>query len=148
MTTIAYRAGIIAADSYCTSDNVFVGSIRKVARNEQGWLGGASGNVVFTSKWLDWFVSDFEESSMPTPEKNGPNSCDGLALMVGPKGTIRVVEDKGFYDLQADYYAIGSGTDFAFGALAHGATAEEAVAAAIVHDRYSGGPITVLRANQ
>lgn len=146
MTTIAYRAGIMAADSFCTADNVFVGLVsKKIALNKQGWLGGAAGNAIFARKWLEWFESDFEESTVPTPAKNGEDSCNGNGLMVGPKGTIRIIEDAGYFDLEGEYYAIGSGMDFALGALAHGATAEEAVAAALVHDRYSGGPIVTVR---
>jgi ATP-dependent protease HslVU (ClpYQ) peptidase subunit len=44
----------------------------------------------------------------------------------------------------ADYAAIGSGGMFAMGAMAHGATAEEAVAAAALHDKNTGGNIQSL----
>ena len=56
----------------------------------------------------------------------------------------------GFYDEdfmlvgvnQAAYYAIGSGEGLAFGAMAHGAGAVDAVKAAICHDAESGYPIS------
>ena len=43
------------------------------------------------------------------------------------------------------FYAIGSGCEFATGAMEMGATAEEAVQVAIKHSTSCGGPINVLR---
>lgn len=43
------------------------------------------------------------------------------------------------------FYAMGSGKDFASGAMAAGATAEEAVQCAIQFDTCSGGEVQVLK---
>lgn len=46
---------------------------------------------------------------------------------------------------EAPYYAMGSGTDYCYGAMSIGASAEEAVRAALIHETCSGGPIVTLR---
>jgi ATP-dependent protease HslVU (ClpYQ) peptidase subunit len=53
----------------------------------------------------------------------------------------------GTYDeIRCEFYAIGSGRQFARGAMANGASAEDAVLAAIICDTTSGGSVEVLRA--
>jgi len=47
--------------------------------------------------------------------------------------------------VRAPFYALGSGYQVAMGAMEFGATAEEAVRAAIKWDTGSGGDVTVLR---
>lgn len=47
--------------------------------------------------------------------------------------------------LTASKYAIGSGRCIALGALEAGATAEQSVAAAIIRDTGSGGPVRAIR---
>lgn len=61
---------------------------------------------------------------------------DDWFVMWGPRGWERS---------RAKYLALGSGSEYAMGAMSMGATAEQAVAVAIEHDTGSGGEIMVLR---
>ena len=56
-----------------------------------------------------------------------------------------LLQQPGWIVERGPYFAMGSGRDFALGAMAAGASAEEAVRAAIAHDVYSGGEVVTLR---
>lgn len=72
---------------------------------------------------------------------------DYHAILVRPNGEVFVVKDcLGLTGpLTAPYFAVGSGDEYALGAMCMGASAIEAVGAAIRFDPHSGGSITVLR---
>lgn len=138
MTTIAYRDGIMAADTLITSNGMVDGYHQKIARNAVGDLAGASGNSAKCCAFLAWFSGG---------EKHEPPEWDeetGNGLIVRCDGAVELYMQHGRSDLRADFYAIGSGYQIAIGAMAAGASAKEAVAAAIKIDTCSGGEITVL----
>lgn len=62
-----------------------------------------------------------------------------------PDGLIVSLNHTGWEHMRVPVFAAGSGCDYAYGAMAMGATAEEAVRAAIRFDVGCGGEITVLR---
>ncbi|QOI67993.1 hypothetical protein vecB_055 [Escherichia phage VEcB] len=65
-----------------------------------------------------------------------------VALVVHPDGKIYMHEGNNptrAYPLTEDYYAVGSGADFALAALDAGATPEEAMEVAKLRDAFSGG---------
>lgn len=137
MTTIVYREGVLAADSqaYCGSRRVSLGTKVKVRRLEDGTLIGASSSIVgATDDLLDWYEHD-----TPLPEK-----YDSFQLLVvNPDGSAFLAFDNTSLSgpITGDYYAIGSGEDFALGALAMGASAEEAVRIASQFDYHTNDKI-------
>jgi hypothetical protein len=54
MTTIAYRDGVLAADTLLTSSAMRNGYARKI-RERDGMLAGASGTLAQMQTFLDWF---------------------------------------------------------------------------------------------
>ena len=144
MTIIAYRDGVMAADMQASKGDSKMGTVRKIGRNTAGDLAGVAGDAARAAAFLRWFEKG-EEGPQPTLiwEKDG-GSFD-RALIVRKAGEpYEIYEPSGMFLMYAAYTAIGSGTPEAMGAMHHGATAEEAVAAAIAHDVHCGGDTTVL----
>lgn len=143
MTTIAYRDGEIAADTLATWGNNRDGHMTKVAKRGP-FLAGVSGAVSASQRFLDWFRCGLEGDPPEMPDGDRTTygiicTPDGYVLTWGPTGWER---------LRSPTYAIGSGSEFAQGAMAMGATAEEAVRVAMIFDTKSGGEITVLRRDE
>ena len=80
----------------------------------------------------------------PPEAKEENNNCN-VGLVFHPDGRLTIYEPGGWCDATPPYYAIGTGKDAALGAMFAGASAEEAVRAAVAHDFYTCEPITVLR---
>jgi 20S proteasome alpha/beta subunit len=143
MTTIAYRDGVIAADTGMTVGGSRLGRIVKIARNESGALAGAAGSAGYNAKFLDWFrggaVGD-------PPEARETERSFDRGVVFHADGVIDIYEPTGVFHATAPYFAFGSGRPEALGALFMGATAEQAVRAAIEHDEATFGEVlTVLR---
>lgn len=137
MTTIVYRDGILAGDSRAyAGDKMPIGSKVKVRRTNSGWLIGASSTVVGgTDEVMRWF-----EQGQPN-NFNFPEHFTFLGVDPNGKGFIAV--GAGFLSgpLEGDFFAIGSGEQYAQGALLMGATAIEACRAACIADVWSDLPI-------
>lgn len=138
MTTIVFKNGVLAGDTLISCDTV-TGEMTKIAKCEN-FVGGGSGNVVDVSKFLDWVEkgADFEALPKFSDSFRGMLIDKNYALRwVYMEGVSRPVE--------APFFAVGSGQEVAKGAFITGATAEEAVQAAIHIDPYTGGHVDVLR---
>lgn len=135
MTTIAYRAGIIASDTVQTFNSMRFGTMQKIARRRDGTLVGAAGNASYVKTLIKW-ANSAAKGNPPLPPNDG-----GTGLIITPKGVIRLVDDDGISEVEAEYVAIGSGGEIALGAMAYGASAEEAVKISIKHDCHSGGEV-------
>lgn len=152
MTTIAYRAGIMAADSKCSDDGRFATKMHKISRLSSGALLGSAGDVDCRDvrKFLDKVKS---ERSMPSRADLSALKLDYRGLLVLPNQSIWFVdidrEDDGpdieylgsIMQCLEPFAAVGSGADFATGAMTFGAGAEQAVHVACRYDLYSGTPV-------
>ena len=145
MTTIAYRDGVMAADSRAWSGEAHpLGEKTKIRRLDDGRLIGASSNGPgVTEAVLDWYTAGADGD-------NPPKDIGGEfvnMIVVHPDGTAQFAIDR-FYltgRVIAPFFAIGSGKKYAWGALAMGADAVRAIEVACLGDHCSAGPITVLR---
>lgn len=143
MTCIAYRRGILAADrlvsdSYSQSR---VGVRSKIFQAADQLVYGFSGSAGHAELFREWLSSGAKSSERPNFGERGHQ-----AIMIGRLGVgLSSGDVPVFVDIEAKYYAIGSGAEIAMGAMWHGATAEEAVQAAIEHDTSCGGPIDLIR---
>lgn len=142
MTTIAYRDGVMAADTMVNSGGVILGSNRKIVRNKAGELAGGAGAASVIESFLRWFM-DGEKKAIWPELTSGPNFTD-VVLVVREDGALEVYDGFGMHPITAPYYALGSGEDVAFGALFMGATPFDAVRAAMAHDCRTGGQVDVL----
>lgn len=139
MTTIAYRAGVLAADSLVTSNNLRDGHVQKIRRFGP-LLVAAAGSASLGHQFFDWVGAGIKG---PSPFQGVEGGGNGFIVM--PDDLIVVWGTKGPWTLRAPFWACGSGQDLALGAMRAGCSADVAVLAAIDHDIYSGAPVHVLR---
>lgn len=144
MTTIAYRNGVLVADTVMTKGSALIGQVVKIRRNDKGHLAGASGSASYNGEFLKWFESG--EMGEP-PEPIEKDDAMDRGLIFRNNGQVELYEPGGMFKVKIDYFAVGSGCDFAIGAMHAGASAEEAVRASCEHDPNTREPITVLRAD-
>lgn len=142
MTSIAYRAGVLASDSLITNNGNRVGTTKKIEEHPEGYMVCAAGCAVYGYQLRKWAR---EGQAWPPPLPEQENSSE--AFVVCPDGSLVRLQHNGAMPFEAEYFAAGSGTDHCLGAMAIGATAEEAVRAAIVHDTSSGGEVRTLTLN-
>lgn len=143
MTTIVYRDGVLAADRRAYSgDRKPVGTKTKIHRADDGTLWGVSTNCVGGDAMLKRWV----DAGCPAPSSDDLKPESFELLLVRPNGEVFLAN--GNLDLTgpltADYYAAGSGDQYAMGALAMGASAVDAVRIASGLDIWSGGGVDTL----
>lgn len=137
MTVIAYRDGVMASDSLIVHGTRYTGTVKKVTKTKDGWLAGGAGQVSDVNQFLEWA----ETRDPETPPLEALN-----ALLVSPKGVVYCVEnDLAPYEVKAEFFSEGSGDQIAMGAMAMGASAEEAVKIAIKYNIGCGGKIQVVK---
>jgi hypothetical protein len=137
MTTLAYRHGVLAADSLTTSNGYRDGQAIKIRKLGPLLVGGC-GTSAICEQFVDWVKNGMKGDS-PWTGKDAGNS-----MVVLPDDTILVWGHNGPWRSRSDFYAMGSGELLALGAMAHGANAAEAVEAAMRFDVHSGGPVRTI----
>lgn len=136
MTTICYKAGVIAADSAVVWDGVLIGSAVKI-RSHGDCYAVATGQLADIELFHAW-VSGSDK----------PKFDDDLDGIVVRSGIFTHYDEDltGYTFSEVDgVWAIGSGRDFALGAMAAGSSAEEACLIACKYDVGSAGPVEVRR---
>lgn len=141
MTAIAYRAGVLAADTQQTAGMIIVGYTKKVVRSPAGHIAAASGDAV----WCRAFNQAVTKGDVDWKPPAGTKAEDFMAILVSPDGTAEEVVPEGNSLLEAEFAAIGAPWQFLTGAMAAGASAEEAVRLAIQHCTSCGGEVQVER---
>lgn len=137
MTVIAFRDGLMSADSLMSSGGTRAGWVRKVAKGKGGHLGGVAGEAGAGLKFLQW-VEKGAKGKMP--------GGDISAIFVKPDGSVFLIDKTAILiPSDAPFYATGTGGDLALGVMAAGAEADEAVLAAIKFDVHCGGAVTSVR---
>lgn len=139
MTTIAYREGVLAADSLVTLGSTKVhGSYQKI-RRIGGFLIGTAGSVAACQSFIDWVKAGDDEDPPPKGEYN--------ALIVDPRGKVREIENGSVLPVPrgAKFFAIGSGAPYALAAMYAGASAIDAVKIAAKIDTSTGLPVKSLK---
>lgn len=152
MTVIAYSSKhrVMAADSrFVSGASTRVGSGKKIFRLKNGCLCGAAGEA--DTRDLMVMLGRMSVNRLPSRDDLGVLSQEIQALLVYPSGIVaRLVVS---YDsnswraetvvLEDTFYAIGSGADFAYGAMESGASPKRAVEIACKRDTGCGLPVQV-----
>lgn len=142
MTTIAYRNGIIAADTGLTRGSLRNSFVSKIAKNKDGALAGACGSAWWIAAFLKWFMDGGEMLHNPD------EGCD-TAIIIDRRRRMTLYESEKSktwsYEVRGPYHALGSGCMVAFGALHSGAHPVDAVKAAIAHDESTYGRVESLK---
>lgn len=146
MTTIVYKDRVLAADTRAYSgDKVPIGTKRtKIRRLKDGSLIGASSSRVGqTDKFMNWV-----EATGADPAMHSDVDMPLQALLIKPDGAVYYWNDLDHFSgpIEADYFAIGSGNQYALGALLHdpAISAADAVEIACVLDTWSEVPVVTL----
>lgn len=161
MTTIAYKDGVLAADSCETVEGDDSGTYEgrclklfKVGPFAVALQGDSSPGMA----WLHWFrtahadvKTDNTYNSVHGQLKHVPadivdrfleREADFTAVVLCPGKYLFIYDEWGVpIQVSAPFYAVGSGAKAALGAMAGGLDAVAAVEAACVVDPYTSGPI-------
>lgn len=134
MTAIAYRDGVMAADTavWATTGGGYtvVGTYAKIDRLKDGSLFASTGRSSDHRAVLNWLAGGQEGE--PPKVKEGFS-----AIWARCSGVMKIEDDVRPFDMpNADFYAAGASMEFLLGSLAAGASAEEAVRLAV---RYTDG---------
>jgi ATP-dependent protease HslVU (ClpYQ) peptidase subunit len=142
MTVIVWDGTTLAADRQCTVSSNFKTTLTKIFRLTEGLIGFA-GNCEQVPVLLQWFL----DGCIPDlyPEYQADKDTATECIVVLPDGKILLYDANHLpIYIEAPCFAIGSGAQFAMGAMRQGATAEEAVKIAIHYDVFCGNGITSL----
>lgn len=144
MTTIAYKDGVVAADSLVTEGSRRVGYTDKLYRLHDGSVVALAGSLSLIRPVLRWFENRRSRENPPEEVKD-----DGISEVVRftPEGDIEVYERGNIvpFDSLNEFYAFGSGASYALGAMTNGASPAEAVKIASEYDIFTGGDIIVMK---
>jgi ATP-dependent HslUV protease subunit HslV len=140
MTILAYRNGVLAARARTITLRSVSQRVAMLARTPSGWRGGAIGESSDCEAFLSWLDGGPDFSRLPIAAKR----CHGL--LIDPSRQLYCLSGAGVVSCSDPFVAVGSGSDFAYGAMEMGASAEQAVAVAIRRDRTAGGSVVVMLA--
>ena len=145
MTTIAYKDGVIAHDGLVCSGNGIIGkSFPKVFWVNKKVLGFDVICIAVAGDSSSRHFLENEELSYKT-EVPGGLSFNAIAI-TSDNNVIYIDSNDGdsylhINVIEADYHAIGSGSDYALGAMMAGASPVESVRIASEFDTGTGGSI-------
>ena len=143
MTTIVYKNGILAADTRETVNNVArrCSKLFKSGKDIIATAGDSYSGMVF----VNWWMAGAREEDKP--DLTNLDFEEDFECLVWTKGKLwsvnRLFE---LVEINLDdhpYYAVGSGSNVALGALAMGASAKRAVEIACEYDVFTGLPVEV-----
>lgn len=145
MTVIAYRDGVMAADTGGWRGDALIPWFRKVARGPDGTLYGGSGSAARVCAFLTW-VDDGCLGEMPLPRAEGEGCSDFVVLIARLDGVVEILSHEGREIFaEAPYAAIGSCAEVCLGAMFAGADARTAICAALMHGNGVGGTVMEVR---
>ena len=141
MTTIAYRNGVLAADSCATTgeaDGAYQTHCRKLFRKKDAIIatsGESSSGMVF----VDWY------GGKVPPDKMLAGGADFICLVLTRSGLFEYDKWCRGEKILQPFYAIGTGAKAALSAMHAGSSAQRAVEIACMLDPYSKPPVVTMR---
>lgn len=139
MTTIAFRDGVLAADS-----RFMIGGwkqpypAKKLFRMADGTVCGVTGDYAVSVAYVEWLDGNRTEPA--------PNLGEGgRVIHLAKDGAITIYEQTGSFQVEPEFAAWGSGSPAAHAALHMGADAAKAVEIAALVDDNTGGPVYSMR---
>lgn len=135
MTTIAYRDGVMAADTALTHNGVWEGKSVKIGTTSDGRVVGIAGAPGMMKPFIDWLQFG---GDAPAYDRD-----DHFFAIVAYADGAASLYDRFMSEIKMSepFHAIGSGKEIAIGAMAAGASAEDAVRIACIYDAYSAEPV-------
>lgn len=138
MTTIAYKDGVMAADTSLTHNGVWEGSFVKIHILPDDRLVGIAGCPGMQKMFADWLQFGGDAPKFDRDDHF-------FALVAYPDGACSIYDRfMSEIEMNEPSHAIGSGKEMAIGAMAAGASAEQAVLIACKYDAYSAEPVSTM----
>jgi hypothetical protein len=142
MTTIAWRDGVLAADSTGDSGGVRV-NITKIFPAGKGRWAAMAGDYALGIRYIRAFAKG------ETIDLSADEAKEFHVVIMNPDGTLLECEDgKTALPIEDRFYAIGSGRKCALAAMACGKSAIQAVRIAAQFDINTGGAVIHRRASK
>ena len=138
MTTIAYRNGVMAADSFETWENDIIHACARKLHKFGHTIIGIAGDIEAGTEAAIWYADQSKEK--PTYDSED----DFELLILNPTGLFSMGRRLVPLMVRTPYCAIGTGAAIATGALFAGADAATAVKAASKHDPFTGGRVVTM----
>lgn len=148
MTTVVYRNNEMAGDTLLGNSGSILGYSSKIFKNKKGWLLGISGSAEYSQIVKDWFMRMNKISDIVQPWEVSLPELVNAIIVASPSQIYRFEGKQAMKMLlprRSPFIVVGSGTDVAYGALAMGATAKQAVEIAIKWSPGTGGKVEVLK---
>lgn len=155
VTTIAFKAGVLASDSRCCAGHKILSDrTKKLFTLANGAIAGFAGDT--DHRQLRDILGKAKPDAMPSKVELAATREDCAALVVFPTGEVfevlvnhntdggRDVWDAYCQPVAERAAAVGSGEDYALTAMKLGRSAPDAVRHAITEDSGSGGRIQTL----
>lgn len=141
MTTICYKDGTISYDSQATAGDRIVDSNINKKRTVEGYHFFCAGSIIDIDKLI---AAVFDQEFDLHPKREG--CLQAIAFLVTPDRQVYkcAYQDDELILIPIDSDkcdAIGSGEEYAIGAMDFGASAKDAVKVAMNRDIYTGGRI-------
>lgn len=145
MSVIVYKNGIMAGDTraYVGRYKATPGSKRKIHRLKDGsLLGVSSAQVGMADRFATWVKAG---ADLKDWHGRWPESLH--ALLIKSDGSAYLADDSLHFTgpIKGKVFAVGSGSDFALGAMAAGKSARQAALIAARLCPYSAPPVQTLR---
>lgn len=147
MTTLAFRDGILAADTVATNSSgmILPWPVSKIYGGPD-FLAGGTGSLAGLQSFFRWIEKD--RILVPTPEFKVEDEDDmNILILRGHAGHVKVIQywaKVGYEEhiLPLSFFmAWGTGAKYAIGAMVQGASAKEAVQTATIYDVWTGGEV-------
>lgn len=141
MTVIVWDGKTLAADKRAVCHDR-PATATKIWRHKGELLAGA-GTMTTCLMMRDWYKAGQEPKKFPDPQKDLETCC--TFVVVRKDGTyLRYEGSPTPLEFNEPHFAIGSGADYAYGAIAMGANAVKAVEVASQYDIFCGNGVDVL----
>jgi len=140
MTVIAWDGKTLSADKQTTAGSM-KRKLRKITRLDNGHLIGATGNSTDCKRYMEWYDSVCKKEVgefVKFPTWQG-DSHPHLMVVTPWKGVYMYTGTDEYLDYtENDVFAIGSGAEYALGAMRAGADSVKAIEIASEFDAYCG----------
>ncbi len=137
MTTVAYRDGVLAADSRMTANGWIVpDEARKIRRISDGSVCAVTGNLAAAIRFVDWLDAGRIGERPPL--------ADSRVVRMNLTDTLTIYEGEGEFTVTPAFTAFGTGMPAAIAAMHMGADARRAVEIAALVDADTGGPVIAI----
>lgn len=141
MTVIVWDGTTLAADKRAVCGDR-PATTTKIWKHKNELMGGA-GTATTCLMMRDWYVGGRDPKKFPEPQKQEETSCN--FVVVRRDGSYLRFEGSHVpLELSESHFAMGTGADYAYGAIAMGADAIKAVEVASQYDLWCGNGVDTL----